>query len=452
MRPINFRFQVYNPTSVKITEIPRSISNLVLGNLVNCHPFAFRFSQVVERMFEFYQTGVSTDDEYLNFESFDTSVDKPYIFATAVGYNPHDWTDMGYDGEIDPSKKSVFEYLPDKLLHDLRQGKALLLLDQSVEGYGHELLWKWFHEKCSSFQLNPACIIYTTGDQSCFDSYTKWFNENIKDGSKVHVVPSTSLFFYVKRRYEKENVQISFDETFSHKQKITPKYLFDCFMFRPRDHRILTFLHLLASNLLEYGNIGMSDKSEWYPYAKGHPLFLNYGLPSDIMQKLDTVQTFRKIEHDDDETNYRFCDFAERVFVSMYRSSWVTIVVEPTFFKGSPIFISEKSLKPIACMQPFLIVGSSGSLKYLRKLGFKTFHPFINEAYDDEEDDGKRLLLIMEELKKIKEHNRLEWFSSMREIVEHNHNIFMSLNSKKSEEHHAIINYYFEYFKEKYVS
>ena len=42
-------------------------------------------------------------------------------------------------------------------------------------------------------------------------------------------------------------------------------------------------------------------------------------------------------------------------------------------------------------LHPFVLVGTAGVLGELRRLGFKTFAPYINEAYDAIEDHGERL-------------------------------------------------------------
>ena len=99
-------------------------------------------------------------------------------------------------------------------------------------------------------------------------------------------------------------------------------------------------------------------------------------------------------------------------------------------------------------MQPFIILGSKGSLKYLRKLGYKTFHPYIDESYDDL-DDKDRFVAIVNAINKIKAiEDKASWYDSVRDIVEHNHQLFLSTNTRKSSEHTAIIKYYFNYFEE----
>mgnify|MGYP000618874489 FL=1 len=59
----------------------------------------------------------------------------------------------------------------------------------------------------------------------------------------------------------------------------------------------------------------------------------------------------------------------------------------------------------------------------LRKLGFKTFEPFIDESYDLERDPKKRILLLEKELLKLKNmtieemHN---WYYSIVDILLYN--------------------------------
>lgn len=438
MKKINLRFQLCQLNGPCEFEHAPVINGYKLGNLLGIHQYHYRFSQIIESMIDY-------DNNQFNIQPFDIGDNSPYIFATAVGYGPYEYTDLYIN------QKSIFEYLPEKLLTDLRNKQALLLLDQSVEGYSDTRLWSWFHDKCVQYNLNPESIMYSTGDQSCTDSYNKWCATNY-NGPKLLVFPSTTLFFYVKRRRDWDNINVDFDDIIEHKKNHSPKYLYDCFMLRPRPHRILTYLHLFNSNLADKGNIGMSDISEWGNSFNMSNLEF-YSLPKDIVSKLPVNSTARKIEHQNDSEITGYHDYAERLLTTMYKNSWVTLVVETTFFKHDTIFISEKTLKPIACMQPFILVGSTGTLKYLKKLGYKTFHPIIDESYDDIEDDGKRLEMIMNEIKKIENiTDKISWMESMRDILEHNHKLFMQIRDKKSNEHHIINNYYFNYFKEDHVS
>ena len=99
-------------------------------------------------------------------------------------------------------------------------------------------------------------------------------------------------------------------------------------------------------------------------------------------------------------------------------------------------------------MQPFIILGSKGTLKYLRQLGYKTFDGFIDESYDECEDSD-RYAAVIRSLKKVQGiQDKLAWYKSMQDILEHNHRVFLSIGTSRSVEHLEIIKYYTEYFKE----
>jgi hypothetical protein len=86
--------------------------------------------------------------------------------------------------------------------------------------------------------------------------------------------------------------------------------------------------------------------------------------------------------------------------------------------------LTEKTFKPIALGMPFVIVGTQGSLKYLRSYGFKTFGDLWDESYDDEPDDYKRIEKIAQVLKHLDTSDRQTIFKSAQEIIQHNWNHF----------------------------
>lgn len=67
----------------------------------------------------------------------------------------------------------------------------------------------------------------------------------------------------------------------------------------------------------------------------------------------------------------------------------------------APSSITEKTNKPVACQKPFIAFSTPYFLEDFRQLGFETFSPYINEAYDRETDNLKRLNMIVEEIERI---------------------------------------------------
>jgi hypothetical protein len=101
-------------------------------------------------------------------------------------------------------------------------------------------------------------------------------------------------------------------------------------------------------------------------------------------------------------------------------------LVTETVATGRRHHLTEKTFKPIAMGMPFIIVGTQGSLRYLRSYGFQTFGDLWDESYDDEPDDSKRIEKIAHTLKLLDDlgEYRQAIFDSAWEIVEHNWNHF----------------------------
>jgi hypothetical protein len=101
-------------------------------------------------------------------------------------------------------------------------------------------------------------------------------------------------------------------------------------------------------------------------------------------------------------------------------------LVTETVATGRRHHLTEKTFKPIAMGMPFVIVGTQGSLKYLRSYGFKTFGDLWDESYDDEPDDSRRIEKIAHTLKLLDDlgEYRQDIFDSAQDIIRHNWNHF----------------------------
>jgi hypothetical protein len=111
-----------------------------------------------------------------------------------------------------------------------------------------------------------------------------------------------------------------------------------------------------------------------------------------------------------------------------YNSTDIEVVLE-TLFDDSRLHLTEKSLRPIACKQPFILAATHGSLEYLRSYGFKTFDNIIDESYDLIQNPAQRLSAIISTMKKISEWTEDEYKDNMvhlQQIAEYNHRHFFS--------------------------
>jgi hypothetical protein len=102
-------------------------------------------------------------------------------------------------------------------------------------------------------------------------------------------------------------------------------------------------------------------------------------------------------------------------------------LVTETVATGRRHHLTEKTFKPICLRMPFIIVGTAGSLKYLRSYGFKTFNDLWDESYDDEINDIQRIEKIswvLQALDSVSIKEKQKLFRLAEEICEYNYKHF----------------------------
>ena len=124
--------------------------------------------------------------------------------------------------------------------------------------------------------------------------------------------------------------------------------------------------------------------------------------------------------------------------LAMFETSYYSLIPETYFFYGvflneeGSIFFSEKTFNAINLKHPFIMMNRPNSLEKLRELGYKTFHPYIDETYDTIENDQERMVAIVDEverLNKLTDSEWLEWQNGIKDIVEHNHNLLKTVDA-----------------------
>ncbi len=101
-------------------------------------------------------------------------------------------------------------------------------------------------------------------------------------------------------------------------------------------------------------------------------------------------------------------------------------LVTETVAKGQRLHLTEKTFKPIALGMPFVIVGTRGSLRYLRSYGFRTFEGIWDESYDDADDNERipRIASLLRSLDELGVAGRQWLYQQCQEVIEHNWNHF----------------------------
>ena len=73
----------------------------------------------------------------------------------------------------------------------------------------------------------------------------------------------------------------------------------------------------------------------------------------------------------------------------------------------------------------------------MRRLGYKTFHPYIDESYDTITHPRKRLDAISKEIERLSSmslEKLHEWYYSMEDILIYNNQKFLEYGTRKNKE------------------
>ena len=194
--------------------------------------------------------------------------------------------------------------------------------------------------------------------------------------------------------------------------------------------RLSLFLYFIRNNLLEQsyfsyrGTDHNNSNSTFETWLKqGVEFYLNEFDCSD-QEKIDINKVRQMIPYEIDTNVCAKGDWSLDLY-DYYNKSFLSIVGETYCGDNSPFF-TEKIWKPIAMKQPFILMNSKHSLKFLQDLGFRTFSPIIDETYDTL-DLPHRFETIFREIKRISKFTipqLIKMHQQLEEVLEHNYNHF----------------------------
>jgi len=120
-----------------------------------------------------------------------------------------------------------------------------------------------------------------------------------------------------------------------------------------------------------------------------------------------------------------------------YKQIACDIVAESTYHYPYA-YVSEKTLRPMACKRMFILLASPGVLSLLHSKGFETFGDFVDESYDAVLDPGQRFHAVVREVRRFCARplpEILQYLDHIRDRLEHN---FMVLRNLEELEIQAI--------------
>jgi hypothetical protein len=333
------------------------------------------------------------------------------------------WTNFHYRDKLHNfySADGLFDdnQIAAEVLHRVRNKTAYFLVTLFYEGYMDDEFLNHLSDYFTSKGLPLTQIIYMTNCYNGREVYEDYCKRN-------HKLPEMQMEYFPVFRIDKCNVRQAITESVISKYQPGPrKKTFLCFNRRYNDHRLMLYLAVVQHGLIDQCYYSM-DKTQ--PEANRSFIenckyllsrFSDMGLVSDDVLAADKLlplvldnPNFSRypMEHSVDPVKH------------LYDTSLINIVTE-TYFFNKIIHITEKTYKPIAFMQPFILVAAAGSLQHLKDMGFKTFGNFWDESYDQELDDKQRFRKITALIQSIAdwtEEEKTEFTFKVKDIVNYN--------------------------------
>jgi hypothetical protein len=202
---------------------------------------------------------------------------------------------------------------------------------------------------------------------------------------------------------------------------------------RWRSHRPLLTLLLYHKGLLDQGfvSFGPCEANLKWDRIWNTLQFMsadNLEITNAIRQS-ESIKDMAPLYLDTDELHTNRAELTDST-TKYYEDSYFSVISETTFYykesNQNSRFITEKTFKAIIMNHPFILVSIPKSLEVLKELGYKTFSPWIDESYDQEMDDNKRIIMVVNEIERLCNLSQQElekFLVATKEICSYNYNL-----------------------------
>ena len=325
----------------------------------------------------------------------------------------------------------------DKLIDLINNDRCKVILGYEAEGdIDSEEFNDWYLEVCKPLEDK---IKFTN-----FYIFHSQLNCEKNNKTKINFYPSIyyletasfQLNHIIKHQEGKQITEMGYDFEYTtiedvDIEKKTKHFL--SFMRGCHSHRIGLASYFEKNNLWFDNNISFL-KVNW-DYGNNPTDEVKQCLPQEYWEWVEKLDDRPIVELDTHHLEYK--GGFGTIFAAKwehYQETFLSVVSE-TKNDIESLYFTEKISKAIMCLHPFIMSTSPYFLKKLQQLGFKTFHPFIDESYDNEEDKIKRMQMVFDELDKFRARPIQElkdWWKEILPILEHNQKVFLKIGKNKS--------------------
>lgn len=336
------------------------------------------------------------------------------------------WVEYGNDKSL----KHLPEVLTETILDDIKQGKLILSLYNSHEASINVVDPIYKHAVIDLGIPEEFVHIYTESPT------LKQVIPNVAKKYKKKILKCFNVFMF--ERMAKDDIthlKLNSKREFItlENKKYVKKFL--NFNRRWRTQRPCFVAHLFLENILDLGYVSLAksdDSRDWESVWNSmlHTHSHHLSLLQKFLDNKDKIFSIPELYLDQKDLTINRANLLLST-EQLYRDTYFSVVSETNFFYSEEpaVFLTEKIFKPIAHKHPFIVISRPKTLSLLKDLGYKTFENIIDESYDNENDDVTRMMMVLEETKRLcyLSDNELETFlEKARTICNYNYQVLMS--------------------------
>ena len=361
---------------------------------------------------------------------------------------------FGFEGILaeygENNGNTFLDIIDDRIRKLIKEQNGFVIINWIPEGHVQQKNYKDLHDEFKRYNVPPNKIIFLSSDLNGNVQYDRFCTRNDIE-NKMYILEAAHRFeastylyniitngIYDKPKMDNihpyPNSFFSVDEMFEMKNSLREKY-FLSYNRIIREYRLALVAMIYELGLQDKGIISLGAPKINKEYGGNWPNIITDFIEDKkqnemVSSALKKIKSLYPIVADQDilpETV--FSSDGDRIsigdwtnFSHQYKRVYFNVVTESCYYDEC-IYFSEKIFKPIGQLTPFILMSTPYSLAKLREIGFKTFDGWIDESYDNEEDNDKRFFMIIEVIKNLCGTSREElhdWYYSLTDILIHN--------------------------------
>jgi hypothetical protein len=345
------------------------------------------------------------------------------------------WNNDLFDGKIALS-------IPEKIKNSINIGKCKIAIFYITEPwFMHQHCYEWLSDFSKKNNLTKENFVFVSSNLKADQMKKEYVEQGIIEDN-FNIIGFNYFFhrlwFFTHRMHNTGSKKIYTDALLNNiqKQKITKKEKhFLCFNRKPHDHRVYIFAEVMTNPKLKDKTIITLGNKNIIPGQDFKQAIRRFINPT---YKFGSDRLFDFIDNYDGNNDYTYdidtfeVEQSNKINLDAHFKTFCNVVTETITAKDT-LFFSEKIIKPIFTLQPFIIIGNKGSLKKLKEYGFKTFDRWWDESYDelDFQTRFEKIVEIMEEISLWDDAKIEKTLEEMHETLVYNFNMILEDMSTK---------------------